>query len=974
MKTGYPRFFIPRVVERLATRLLEQQKPELGDGTGDQKLAILLNSIQHAHLCRKAVGEEDIFLVTFPAELYLAAKAIWQHTGFGISSRRAAYWLETAPFLVPTTAPKALISPTERARQLGEGLDALKTRIAAGQSSPPDNLHVNLSDVFLFLTGMTAITETAAAIKSLRRKDSSSPPRVAVFGFLYVDTNKVLSRVLGFEAVQYHSTPASLSALEADLEGSPTMTDQTATPNQLDFLVTEFPGNPLLQAPDLERLGRMARTHGFALVVDDTVGTHVNLALLAHCDVICTSLTKMFSGACDVMGGSAVLNPASPYRDRLARALGCGRPEAEERAWFWEDVVHMERNSRDFGERVRRASENARRVAEMLRRSGSVSEVYYPLGSPTQDWYDRYRREGAGYGYLLSIKFKTPAQAVAFYDALDVAKGPSLGTNFTLCCAYTLLAHYKELEWAAEYGVVEDLVRISVGLEESEWLEERVGRALMVAERLEERRGCHLVPVEGSYSQPRSHFFRCRLTSHGSRLLPDRQCLAAFSPASPAGNFSGLDQPWVHDLELMHHYCTVTSSTLAHHEGARHVWRMVFPQEGYRKAYLTRSAHHYTIGQETFTALLRDVTSTNWRPVFCFATIVIAQVLCLRAQSGDGGLAATTPTSKTLELFSVTKGVKAVLLPFIPQLNQTNLAPLVNSVWLVSLDPPPESKPTLKYPPLPDDVFRALSRLGRFFEEDELLDNKVDYGHAVTVLDVSATQIAYADVNTEVGAVLLWPFLIPDSIVAGIEQREPHALLILAYYAVFLNALNTTFWFLRGWGRQLLSDIELNLKHCHRHVASPLDRFPTPKKGITRRHQDVRKHSRPRNPNGKWGSTTSIAHGRHHHHSPDGNGAEENQYDIEMMHLSTPQYDQDRLGTFFRASQRQADVLIVARHADQQRWRPRCARATVSSAAATASSPVDIYVPGCPPTAEALMYGMLQLKRKIRNTRTTRMR
>ena len=83
---------------------------------------------------------------------------------------------------------------------------------------------------------------------------------------------------------------------------------------------------------------------------------------------------------------------------------------------------------------------------------------------------------------MLSVRFTAPERAVAFYDALDVAKGPSLGTNFTLCCAYTLLAHYKELEWAAEYGVVEDLVRISVGLEERGWLEERVARALKAAE------------------------------------------------------------------------------------------------------------------------------------------------------------------------------------------------------------------------------------------------------------------------------------------------------------------------------------------------------------------------------------------------------------------------------------------------------------------------------------------------------------
>ena len=52
-----------------------------------------------------------------------------------------------------------------------------------------------------------------------------------------------------------------------------------------------------------------------------------------------------------------------------------------------------------------------------------------------------------------------------FYDALQLAKGPSLGTNFTLCCPYTLLAHFTELPWAADYGVSSRLIRVSVGLE-----------------------------------------------------------------------------------------------------------------------------------------------------------------------------------------------------------------------------------------------------------------------------------------------------------------------------------------------------------------------------------------------------------------------------------------------------------------------------------------------------------------------------
>ncbi|KAK3898511.1 hypothetical protein C8A05DRAFT_47202 [Staphylotrichum tortipilum] len=275
-------------------------------------------------------------------------------------------------------------------------------------------------------------------------------------------------------------------------------------------------------------------------------------------------------------------------------------------------------------------------------------------------------------------------------------------------------------------------------------------------------------------------------------------------------------QLWMRDLELMHHYCTVTANTMAHHEGTRHVWRTVFPEEGYvheylmhgvlslaalhraflipgqRNAYLTRSAHHYTIGQTTFSALLPAVTSANWRSVFCFATIVIAHVLCLPLQPAGDGSDTATPISKTLELFSVTKGIKTVLLPFIPQINITSLAPLVHSVWLVSLDPPPDLKPSLKYSPLPEDTFQALSRLSNFFDADDELRNKPDYQNTVAVLEVSATQIAYAGVNIEVGAILLCPFFIPDSVIAGIKERQPHALLVLAYFAVFLNALDPT--------------------------------------------------------------------------------------------------------------------------------------------------------------------------------------
>lgn len=190
-------------------------------------------------------------------------------------------------------------------------------------------------------------------------------------------------------------------------------------------------------------------------------------------------------------------------------------------------------------------------------------------------------------------------------------------------------------------------------------------------------------------------------------------------PSAPSSCLSGsgildLGHSWGRDIELMHHYCTVTSSTMAQQEAARHVWRVVFPQEGYaneyvlhgvlslaalhkafllpdrRDVYLNRSAFHHSIGQQHYTALLSDVNVANWRPVFCFATIVIAYVLSMSMQPDEEMGVEATAISRTLELVSVTKGVKAVLLPFIPQLNNTNLAPLVTSVWLSPVDPQPD--------------------------------------------------------------------------------------------------------------------------------------------------------------------------------------------------------------------------------------------------------------------------------------------
>ena len=118
---------------------------------------------------------------------------------------------------------------------------------------------------------------------------------------------------------------------------------------------------------------------------------------------------------------------------------------------------------------------------------------------------------------------------------------------------------------------------------------------------------------------------------------------------------------------------------------------------------------------------------------------------------------------------------------------------------------------------------------------------------------------------------------------------------------------------------------------------------------------------------------------------------------VEMMQAAASRYDMDRFGMLFRASPRQADVMIVAgtltnkmapalRRVYDQMAEPKWVVSMGSCAngggyyhysysvvrGCDRIVPVDIYVPGCPPTAESLIYGMLLLQQKIRKQKIIR--
>lgn len=443
-RSGYPRFCCPPAVSQL---FAAAEKDLAGEGERALVFPRLLHAercvefiIRHGFSARASAWKEGLGAVIFPAAAYVTARRFWRFCGEIVSTRQACDALGT------TTT-----SVTEE-----DGIAAnrtLRERLASLSGQQPE-------DVFLFPSGMAANFAVHRMLTTL------FPNRKTVqLDFPYVDVLK-LQQMFGNGA---HFLPlikdSEYDDLSALLKSEP-----------LAGLFCEAPSNPMLRCVDLERLLaiRAASQTDVPIIVDDTISTVAHADALRVADIVTSSLTKTFSGSGDVLAGSVILNRASPHHAAFSAFLTA---HADHTLWRG-DAVALELNSRDFVQRAETMSRNALALAEFLSTHPRVEKVWHAReqGGPG---YQFIRREGGGYGCLFSFLLKD-AQATSprFYDALRVCKGPSLGTNFTLVCPYTLLAHYDELDWAASCGVPSHLIRVSAGLEESADLIDRFEQAL----------------------------------------------------------------------------------------------------------------------------------------------------------------------------------------------------------------------------------------------------------------------------------------------------------------------------------------------------------------------------------------------------------------------------------------------------------------------------------------------------------------
>ncbi|HVU05127.1 MAG TPA: aminotransferase class I/II-fold pyridoxal phosphate-dependent enzyme [Polyangiaceae bacterium] len=314
----------------------------------------------------------------------------------------------------------------------------LETRVAALDGT---------EDGVAFASGMAAVSTTILTL--LKAGD-----HVVLFNDCYRRTRQFVSKLLVRFGVEHSLVPAGdLAALEAAMK-----------PNTR-LVVGESPTNPYLYCLDFEKLVAIVKKHGrVKTLVDSTFATPVNSRPHEYgVDLVVQSATKYLSGHNDVLGG--IVTGPSHLVSLLRDTRGVLGSVMDPHAAFL-----VARGMKTLGVRVERQNATALAVARALEASPKIERVFYP-GLESHPSHAVARAQMRGFGGVVSFSVKGGrAAASRLVDACKIATiAPSLGGVETLV-EQPVIMSYSELssEELAKVGIDEALIRLAVGVEETE--------------------------------------------------------------------------------------------------------------------------------------------------------------------------------------------------------------------------------------------------------------------------------------------------------------------------------------------------------------------------------------------------------------------------------------------------------------------------------------------------------------------------
>jgi cystathionine gamma-synthase len=231
------------------------------------------------------------------------------------------------------------------------------------------------------------------------------------------------------------------------------------------LLISESPTNPHMSCIDLERFASIGREYGVDTLIDATLATPYNLRpISAGIDYVLHSATKYLGGHNDLLAGVVCgakekLEPVRKLRGIMGAVNG---PQ---------NVYLLSRGLKTFELRMQRHNQNGQRIAEFLESHPRIERVLYP-GLPSHPYYEIARETMRGFGGLITFYVKDAdwRETANIVDAVKIPRiAPSLGGVESLIEQPLVMSYYQlSPEERREFGIADNMIRLSCGIENTE--------------------------------------------------------------------------------------------------------------------------------------------------------------------------------------------------------------------------------------------------------------------------------------------------------------------------------------------------------------------------------------------------------------------------------------------------------------------------------------------------------------------------
>lgn len=237
----------------------------------------------------------------------------------------------------------------------------------------------------------------------------------------------------------------------------------------------ETPTNPLLKISDIKMISKIAKENEVLLVVDNTFASpYFQKPLDLGADIVVHSVTKYIGGHSDVVGGAVLLNNKELYEKIKFYQNAAGAVSSPFDAWL------TLRGLKTLSLRMKQHEHNARLIANMLLKNKNVENVYYP-GLDSHPQHELALRQMTGFGGMISFEIKGGFEEVnTFIKNLKYfSLAESLGGVESLVSYPSMMTHASiPKEERKRRGINDNLIRLSVGIEDAQDLLEDIEQAL----------------------------------------------------------------------------------------------------------------------------------------------------------------------------------------------------------------------------------------------------------------------------------------------------------------------------------------------------------------------------------------------------------------------------------------------------------------------------------------------------------------